>query len=86
MPAVRECLTQFGRRAAIKRVGLLEEHVFDAMKMDIYMAQHLSTLQQMIREKASCITGRPISEVELGRTGLARIGRERKLLLICSSV
>lgn len=66
VPAARECLTQFGRRAAYQTCWkLLDEHVFEAMKMDIYMAQHLSVLQQMIREKCVLQYWQAYQRVEL---------------------
>jgi DNA replication initiation complex subunit (GINS family) len=66
VPAARECLTQFGRRAAYQTCWkLLDEHVFESMKMDIYMAQHLSTLQQMIREKCVLQYWQAYQRVEL---------------------
>jgi hypothetical protein len=44
MPAVRECLTQFGLRRYQTCWALLEEHVFDAMK--IWTAPWHSTCQR----------------------------------------
>jgi COP9 signalosome complex subunit 1 len=67
VPAARECLTQFGRRAAYQTCWKMldEEHVFDALKMDIYMAPHLATLQQMIREKCVLQYWQAYQRVEL---------------------
>jgi len=66
VPSIREALLLFGSRAAYQPCWkILENHVFGMLELDLYMSQHLSNLQQRIREKTILTYWKAFSRVEL---------------------
>ena len=52
-PPLREALLQFGRRSNYQQAWqICQDHVFPLLELDVYMAPHLSVLQDMIRQKS----------------------------------
>lgn len=68
VPAARDCLLQFGRRAAYQTCWKIlqdEPSLFAALQQDMYMAPHLQQLQQMIRERCVLQYWNAFQRVEL---------------------
>jgi hypothetical protein len=66
IPIAREILLQFAQRANYKATWqLLEQHLFPALKLDLYLGLHFEALKQCIREKCLLQYWKSYDRVEL---------------------
>jgi len=64
-PAARTCLTEFAKHANYAGSWkLLEERIHPLLAVDVYMADHLTALQDRIRENALLLYWKPYQQVE----------------------